>query len=285
MTTRKKRLGRGLDALLSAEPDASQTGETTLRELPLDLIEPGRFQPRSAMDPEKLAELADSIRAQGVVQPIVVRPVGAGDYEIVAGERRWRAAQMAGLHDIPAVIRDVPDQVATAIAIIENVQREDLNPLEEARALNRLLSEFSLTHQEVADAVGRSRVAVTNILRLLELRADVKKLLDERRLEMGHARALLGLQGAAQSKAARDVARRGLSVRETEALIRRLQKADGAPPTAIRREDPDIRRLQDQLSEKLAARVRLQHQASGKGKLIIEYTSLDELEGILARIR
>lgn len=283
MSTRKKRLGRGLDALLSTEPDAGPAAETALREIPVDLIQPGRYQPRSAMDPDKLAELADSIRAQGVVQPIVVRPVGAGDYEIVAGERRWRAAQMAGLHEIPAVIRDVPDQVATAIALIENVQREDLNPLEEARALNRLLGEFSLTHQEVADAVGRSRVSVTNILRLLELRDDVKKLLDERRIEMGHARALLGLPGAAQSKAAREVVKRGLSVRETEALVRRLQKAGGVPKPAAR-EDPDVRRLQDQLSEKLAARVRVQHQASGKGKLVIEYTSLDELEGILSKI-
>jgi ParB family chromosome partitioning protein len=237
------------------------------------------------MDSEKLGELADSIRAQGVVQPIVVRPVGAGDYEIVAGERRWRAAQMAGLHEIPAVIRDVSDQVATAIGLVENVQREDLNPLEEARALNRLLGEFSLTHQEVADAVGRSRVTVTNILRLLELRADVKKLLDKGQLEMGHARALLGLEGAAQSKAAREVAKRGLSVRETEAMVRRLQKANGNPKTGTRPQDPDIRRLQDQLSEKLAARVRLQHQASGKGKVVIEYTSLDELEGILRKIR
>ena len=284
MSTRKKRLGRGLDALLSTESDAG-SAETALRELPVDLIQPGPYQPRAAMDPQKLAELADSIRAQGVVQPIVVRPIGAGDYEIVAGERRWRAAQMAGLHEIPAVIRDIPDQAATAIALIENLQREDLNPLEEGRALNRLLGEFSLTHQEVADAVGRSRVAVTNMLRLLELREDVKKLVDERRLEMGHARALLGLQGAAQSKAAREVVKRGLSVRETEALVRRLQKIGTAPKPAARREDPDIRRLQDQLSEKLAARVRLQHQASGKGKVIIEYTSLDELEGILAKIR
>ena len=285
MTTRKKRLGRGLDALLSTEIDGEAAAETALREVPVDLIQPGRYQPRSAMDSEKLGELADSIRAQGVVQPIVVRPVGAGDYEIVAGERRWRAAQMAGLHEIPAVIRDVSDQVATAIGLVENVQREDLNPLEEARALNRLLGEFSLTHQEVADAVGRSRVTVTNILRLLELRADVKKLLDKGQLEMGHARALLGLEGAAQSKAAREVARRGLSVRETEAMVRRLQKANGNPKTGTRPQDPDIRRLQDQLSEKLAARVRLQHQASGKGKVVIEYTSLDELEGILRKIR
>ena len=285
MTTRKKRLGRGLDALLSTETGGDAAAESALREIPVDLIQPGRYQPRSAMDSEKLGELADSIRAQGVVQPIVVRPVGAGDYEIVAGERRWRAAQMAGLHEIPAVVRDVSDQVATAIGLIENVQREDLNPLEEARALNRLLGEFSLTHQEVADAVGRSRVTVTNILRLLELREDVKKLLDTGQLEMGHARALLGLEGTEQSRAAKEVVKRGLSVRETEAMVRRLQKAKGSPKTAPSREDPDIRRLQDQLSEKLAARVRLQHQASGKGKVVIEYTSLDELEGILRKIR
>jgi len=285
MTTRKKRLGRGLDALLSTETGGDAAAESALREIPVDLIQPGRYQPRSAMDSEKLGELADSIRAQGVVQPIVVRPVGAGDYEIVAGERRWRAAQMAGLHEIPAVVRDVSDQVATAIGLIENVQREDLNPLEEARALNRLLGEFSLTHQEVADAVGRSRVTVTNILRLLELREDVKKLLDTGQLEMGHARALLGLEGTEQSRAAKEVVKRGLSVRETEGMVRRLQKAKGSPKTAPSREDPDIRRLQDQLSEKLAARVRLQHQASGKGKVVIEYTSLDELEGILRKIR
>lgn len=289
MTPRKKRLGRGLDALLSDDPlttEAVADGETVLRELPVDLIQPGRYQPRSGMDPDRLKDLAASIRAQGVVQPVLVRPVGGGDYELIAGERRWRAAQMAGLHEIPAVIRDVPDQAATAISLIENVQREDLNPLEEARALNRLLEEFHLTHQEVAEAVGRSRAAVTNMLRLLELREDVKKLVEERLLEMGHARALLGLSGTEQSRTAREVASRGLSVRETEALVRRRQDAGpraGKPPKPSL--DPDIRRLQDDLSERLAARVQLQHRASGKGKLIIEYNSLDELEGILDKIR
>jgi ParB family chromosome partitioning protein len=288
---RKRGLGRGLDALLgvgSAPRDGAEApaggGVATL---PVDLIQRGRFQPRRDFNPESLQELADSIRAQGVVQPVVVRPLADGRYELIAGERRWRAAQMAELHEIPAVVRDVPDQAAMAMALIENIQRDDLNPLEEATALQRLLDEFGLTHQEVAQAVGKSRATVSNLLRLLELNEDVKVALASGQIEMGHARALLGLRGAAQSEAARLVARKGLSVRETEALVRRLVE-QAEHPAAPRREvrlDPDIRRLQDNLCERLGARVEIRHAKSGKGQLVIAYGSLDELDGILDRIQ
>jgi len=247
------------------------------------------------MRQESLQELADSIRAQGVVQPIVVRPIpsapdgGHARYEIIAGERRWRAAQMAGLHEIPAVIRHVPDEAAVAMSLIENIQRENLNPLEEARALDRLIREFEMTHQSAADAVGRSRAAVSNLLRLLELTDEVKQLVERRQLEMGHARALLGLEAARQQvEVATLVAKKGLSVRETEALVRRIvergageERSPAAPP----RLDPDIRRLQDELAEKLGAQVAVQHTARGRGRLVIRYNSLDELDGILAHIR
>ncbi len=297
MAAKKRGLGRGLDALLggSAAEDQAVSGSGGeqpagggLSTLAIDLIQRGRYQPRRDFNPDSLRELADSIAAQGVVQPIVVRPVEEGRYEIIAGERRWRAAQQAGLNEIPVVIRDVPDQTAMAMGLIENIQRDDLNPLEEAAALHRLLNEFELTHQQIAQAVGKSRTAVTNLLRLLELNEDVKQLVVARKIEMGHARALLGLQGAAQSGAAREVAHKGLSVRETERLVRRLQgqQGKGAPekkqPPA---EDPDVRRLQDDLSERLGASVRLQQGAGGKGKLVIAYNSLDELEGILEHIR
>ena len=255
-----------------------------MRTLPLDIIKRGKYQPRMDMRPETLEDLADSIRAQGVVQPIVVRPIAAGQYEIIAGERRWRAAQMAGLTDIPAVVRKVADQAAIAMALIENIQREDLNPLEEANALQRLINEFDMTHERAAEAVGRSRAAVSNLLRLLTLNTDVRKLLETNALEMGHARALLGLSGKAQSEAAQRVADKGMSVRETEELVRRLQSTPARSKTKPRL-DPDIRRFETELSEKLAAPVRVEHGDKGKGRLIISYNSLDELEGILKHIK
>jgi len=308
MTVKRKSLGRGLDALLgvrtsgpapSTPPAAAlSTAQTptpaaTPRPqppggvfvLPVDVLRRGRHQPRSDMRPETLQDLADSIRAQGVVQPIVVRPIAAGEYEIIAGERRWRAAQMAGLHEVPVVVRDVPDQSAMAMALIENIQREDLNPLEEANALRRLIEEFGLTHQQAAEAVGRSRAAVSNLLRLFELNEDVKALIVSREIEMGHARALLALSGDSQSKAARQVVSAGLSVRETEQLVRRLQAGARKAASSTRREDPDVRRLEQDLSERLGATVNIQANARGKGRLVVHYNSLDELEGILSHIK
>ena len=286
MTSRKKPvLGRNLSSMLSQSTLEQVKGSARdqLHSLPLDTIRPGRYQPRSVFDQEKLSELADSIRAQGVVQPVVVRPLDEGsEYELIAGERRWRAAQIAGLERIPAVIRDVPDEVSVAMSLIENIQREDLNPLEEAAALRRLIDDFSMTHQEAADAVGRSRAAVSNLLRLLELMQEVKDLIDLQLIEMGHARALLSLDDDLQVQAAREVVRKRLSVRETENLVRRLQQSK--KQKGHRRVDPDIRKLQDRLSEALGARVRIQHQASGKGKLVISYTSSDEFQGILDRL-
>lgn len=292
MAAKKRGLGRGLDALLGgAVPSGVISGEeeakgTDLRELPVDLLQPGKYQPRTDMHPESLGELANSIRAQGVVQPIVVRPINGGKkFEIIAGERRWRAAQMAGLHDIPAVVRDVPDQAAIAMALIENIQRENLNPIEEAVALQRLIDEFGLTHQQAAEAVGRSRAAVSNLLRLLTLEKEVRHLLEQGDLEMGHARALLALEGDVQVQAARDVAKKAYSVRETERLVKKLGQASGKPVVAAKAVDPDIKHLQDELAEKLAAKVVFQHGAKGKGRLVIHYNSLDELEGILGHIR
>jgi ParB family chromosome partitioning protein len=283
MTTKKPRLGRGLDALLGAyEPAAAEKDE--LKQLPIDLLQRGKYQPRTHMDKDALEELAASIKAQGVVQPIVVRPLNAGSYEIVAGERRWRAAQLAGLETVPAVVRHIPDEAAIAIALIENIQRENLNPIEEANALQRLIDEFGMTHQRVAEAVGRSRAAVTNLLRLLTLQADVREMLERGKMDMGHARALLALEGAQQSKAGRTVVDRGLSVRETETLVRRLLEAPG-PRKSGRTTDPDIRALAQKLSDKLGAKVRIQHGRRGKGRLVIEYGSLDELDGILGHIR
>ena len=257
-----------------------------MRNLPVDVIQKGRYQPRHEIAQEALQELADSIRAQGVVQPVVVRPLpeDKAKYELIAGERRWRAAQLAGLHDIPAVVRDVPDQAAMAMGLIENIQREELNPIEEAAALQRLIEEFGLTHQQTAEAVGRSRASVSNLLRLLTLEPKVKMMLEERQLEMGHARALLALLGSTQVQAAEQVFARGLSVRETEHLVRRLQQP--AKPKKVAQDvDPDIRRFQDDLSEKLAAKVQIQHSPKGKGKMTIFYNSLDELDGILEHIK
>jgi len=302
MAAAKKRgLGRGLDALLgSAKPGAEGAEEIAVGDsgsgapvssLAVDLINRGRYQPRRDFDPESLQELADSISAQGVLQPIVVRPVDEERYEIIAGERRWRAAQLAGQAQIPVVIRDVDEQAAMAIGLIENIQRDDLNPLEEASALYRLLNEFELTHQEVAQAVGKSRTSVTNLLRLLDLTSDVKEYVETGQLEMGHARALLGLkEGGEQAAAARQVVSRGLSVRETEKLVRQLQleaETNEKPqqPREQKESDPDVRRLQDDLAERLGARVKIQQGAKGKGKLVIAYNSLDELDGILEHIK
>lgn len=296
MAAKKRGLGRGLDALLGAtssqrtsqtDDDASSVStDVILRKLPVDSLSRSPFQPRTHIDPEALQELADSISAQGLVQPITVRSVVGGRYEIIAGERRWRAARLAGLSEIPAIIYEVSDQIAMAMALIENIQREDLNPLEEAQALQRLHLECQLTHQQVADAVGRSRTAVSNLLRLLELSPPVREMLGEHQLEMGHARALLPLEPTLQHEAAQQIVLRGLSVRETEELVRRMQQSNGAAPKPQRPAlDPNIRSLQDDLSARLGARVALKHSASGKGRVVIEYNSLDELDGILGHIR
>jgi len=304
MSMKKPALGRGLGALLgeatarqvaaSAAAASSQTtapGDELLR-LPLDLLQRGKYQPRVDMRAESLAELAASIKAQGIVQPIVVRPVGSPlpgasqRYEIIAGERRWRAAQQAGLAEIPAIVRRVPDEAAVAMALIENIQRENLNPLEEARALERLVAEFDLTHQAAAEAVGRSRVTVTNLLRLLELADEVKSLVADRKIEMGHARALLGLGNRRQqAEVAALVAKKELSVRETEALVRKLLAPAGGRGEEAPGANADVRRLEAELGEKLGAKVSFKQQAGGRGQLIISYSSLDELDGILAHIQ
>ncbi len=287
MATRKKPvLGRNLSSMLSQSTlkQMEEKKGDSLRELPVEYIQPGRYQPRSVFDEDRLQELADSIRAQGVVQPVVVRKIGDGKYELIAGERRWRAAQIAGLHEVPAVIRDVSDEATVAMSLIENIQREDLNPLEEAAALKRLIEEFSMTHQQAADAVGRSRASVSNLLRLLELAQEVKDMVDARLLEMGHARALLSLPEELQQQAAREVINGKLSVRETEALVRRLQSGGGKPKPPAR-PDADILKLQNLMEETLGARVRIQHQSSGKGKLTISYHSADEFQGILDRLK
>ena len=295
MNKKSRGLGRGLNALLGNAAEIKQltdpvavasvgATDSGLMVIPVDLIQRGRFQPRVHFEPQALQELADSIRMQGVIQPIVVRPTGTGSYELIAGERRWRASQLAGLDTIPAVVRELDDQTAAAISLIENIQREDLNPLEESRALQRLIDEFTMTHQEVADSVGRSRTAVTNLLRLRELNEDVKTLVDEKRIEMGHARALLAISGGDQSLLAKRVADKGMSVRETEALVRRHLNPDSQTAAAATRIDPDIRRLSEELSERIGAPVLLENKAGGKGKLIISYSSLDELDGILTRI-
>jgi ParB family chromosome partitioning protein len=310
MIQKKPTLGRGLADLLgqmntpraapptgeplTAATPAAPPGEE-LAHLPLDVLQRGRYQPRIDMRPETLEELAASIKAQGVVQPIVVRPIAAAAagesqrYEIIAGERRWRAAQIAGLARIPAVIRRIPDEAAIAVALIENIQRESLNPLEEARALERLITEFELTHAQAAEAVGRSRAAVSNLLRLLELAPEVGALLERRELEMGHARALLALTARRQqAEVAAIVAQKSLSVRDTEALVRRMQQRarDAQRPAAEASgaADPDVRRLEQDLAEKLGAKVLIQHSQGGKGKLVVSYNSLDELDGILAHI-
>jgi ParB family chromosome partitioning protein len=297
MTAKKKRLGRGLDALLSkplTDADSVAASESErLRNIPLELLQRGKYQPRFDIRQDTLEELASSIRSQGVVQPIVARPLhrqpgDAQRYEIVAGERRWRAAQLAGLDEIPAVVRDVADDAAIAMSLIENIQRENLNPLEEARALDRLIREFRLTHQEAADAVGRSRVSVSNLLRLLDLSERVKSMLELRQIEMGHGRALLAISDAAQQlDAAQQVVRKQLSVRDTEKLVRRLVSGQAGRKTSKggAESNADIRRLEVEITDKLGARVRIDHSRKGSGKLVIQYNNLDELDGILKHIK
>ena len=289
MSTRKRGLGRGLEALLgpvSVTGSAVDDRAEELRTLPVELLQRGANQPRTDFDKEALQELAESIKAQGVLQPVMVRPLDdSGKYEIIAGERRWRAAQLAGLHEIPAVVRELDDQTAMCIALIENIQREDLNPLEQARGLSRLAEEFDMTHDDIAGSVGRSRSAVTNMLRLLELCDDVKRLLESRQLEMGHARALLTLSEQQQKWAAQQIIKSGLSVRGAESLARRLQRAKTVLKPWQDRVDPDVRLLETELSEQLGAAVTIQQRKQGKGMLRIAYGSLDQLDGILARIR
>jgi ParB family chromosome partitioning protein len=287
---KKRGLGKGLDALLgpSAASDLAAIDEgDELRLLPIDLMQRSPFQPRTDFDPATLKDLADSIRAQGIVQPILVRPTQKQDrFEIIAGERRWRAAQMAGLHEVPALVRKIDDRAAMCLSLIENIQREDLNPLDQARALSRLLEEFQMTHDAVAESVGRSRSTVTNLLRLLELEPQVRKLVESRQIEMGHARALLALPKTAQLAAARIVVARGLSARATEALVRRLLSGKGGRRGARASDDPDIRRLETRLSEILGAGVAIRHQKkTGKGRVEIRYSSLAQLDGILSRIK
>lgn len=295
---KRKSLGRGLDALISSaappkkeistseeqlDPSTQADIDGVLKHLPIEFLERGRFQPRRDMDPQALEELAQSIKTQGVMQPLVVRPIGTQQYEIIAGERRWRASQLAGLDKVPCVIREVADEAAIAMALIENIQREDLNPIEEAMALHRFQDEFELTQQQVAEAVGKSRTTVTNLLRLMNLTNEAKTLLERGDIEMGHARAILTLDANKQTEAARTIAAKGLSVRQAESLVRRLQQQAAAKPE--QKLDPNVRKLQDDLSDKLGAPVHIQHSAKGKGKLVIKYGSLDELDGILAHIK
>lgn len=286
---KSKGLGtKGLGALLKSSQGTTSNQESDLdgelRHLPVELLQRGQYQPRRDMDPVSLEELAESIRKQGVVQPIVVRSISEGRFEIIAGERRWRAAQLARLSEIPAIIREVTDEAAIAMALIENIQRENLNPVEEALALQRLQDEFGLTQQQVAEAVGKSRTTITNLLRLLGLTGEVRMMLEHGDIEMGHAKALLGLNEGAQIQAARMVVARGLSVRQTEAYIRNVQ-AEAQSSKASVRVDPDLKRLQDDLSEKIGSPVFITHSAKGKGKMTIAYSSLDELDGILAHIK
>jgi len=300
--TNKRKLGKGLDVLLSrgstdtmasllgnsiARTSPSQVVEKDgdLKNIPIDLIQRGKYQPRTDMHEEALEELAASIRAQGVMQPIVVRPISSDKYEIIAGERRWRATQIVGLDSIPAIIKPVSDEAAIAMSLIENIQRENLNPIEEATALKRLQDEFELTQQEVANAVGKSRATVTNLMRLIGLTLDVRRMLEHGDLEMGHARALLSLPDIQQSEAARSIVGKGLSVRQTESLVRRLIAEIGSNNRATpKMVDPDIKNLEESLAGKLGAKVMIQHTAKGKGRLVLTYNSLDELEGILSHI-
>ncbi|PIE02118.1 MAG: chromosome partitioning protein ParB [Thiothrix nivea] len=282
---KKPGLGRGLDVLLStAKQSVQQPDELFLKKLPVEKIKPGAYQPRMTFDPGALQELADSIKAQGMVQPVVVRRMNGGEYELIAGERRWRAAQLAEMHEIPAVIREIPDQAAAAMSLIENIQREDLNALEEATGLRRLIDEFGLTHQQTAEAVGRSRAAVSNLLRLLELMPEVKDMLEQRELEMGHARALLALTNEqVQLQTAQKVVKRQLSVRETERLVKKI--LEGAVEKITPVPSPDVQRLERKLSDQLGAKVAIRYNQKGRGRMVIEYNSLDELDGILNHIQ
>jgi len=299
--SKRRGLGRGLDALLTNAPRKSEDealaeviGENSLsdtsdasapaselQKLPIEQLQPGKYQPRKDMSEEALEELSSSIKAQGIIQPIVVRPVSEDTFEIIAGERRWRAAQLAELDVVPCLIKEVPDEAAVAIALIENIQREDLNAMEEAIALERLINEFELTHQEVAEAVGKSRTTVTNLLRLNNLNDDVKKMLEYGDIEMGHARALLALEDDLQTTTARTVVAKDLNVRETEALIKKIQEP--AKEKVTQEKDPDTKALEQSLSEKFGSQVQISHNKKGKGKLVISYTSLDELDGIVTR--
>lgn len=294
MVTKKKRgLGRGFEALLGETDIAAlveeerrveaRAADKAARHLPIEALQPGRYQPRRDMRQETLETLAESIRAQGIIQPITVRPVADGRYEIIAGERRWRAAQLASLQEVPVIVRDVDDRAAIAMALIENIQREDLNPLEEAQSLQRLIDEFGFTHEQAAAAIGRSRSAVTNLLRLLALAEEVKALVVSRALEMGHARALLALAREQQYSAALRIVKEGLSVRGAERLVQQLNRPAAASKPKLR--DPNIRQLEAELSERLGAGVEIQHSSKGKGRLSISYASLDQLDGILERLR
>ena len=282
---KKPGLGRGLDMLLSSTP--KDTGkDTELKNLPVEKISKGEYQPRLSIDPDALQELAESIKAQGLVQPVVVRRLDAGNYELIAGERRWRASQIAGLHTIPAIVRDIPDQAAAAMSLIENIQREDLNALEEAIAMNRLISDFGLTHQQTAESVGRSRTAVTNLLRLLDLEDATKELLDARKIDMGHARALLVLNGSVQVETAHKVVKSQLSVRETEKLVKKLISTDDTvQKKASTKKALEVQKLEESLSQTLGANVNIHYNTKGKGKLVVEYNNLDELDGILEHIK
>lgn len=274
-----KGLGRGLDALLAG--DSEENNKDTLQHLKLDQLQPGKYQPRTHMDQESLAELAESIKSQGIMQPILARALIAGNYEIIAGERRWRAARLAGLTEVPVLVRVVADEAALAMSLIENIQRENLNPLEEAAGIQRLINEFDMTHQLAAEAVGRSRSAVSNLLRLLNLAPPVQELLMHSQLDMGHARALLSLPNAGQITVANEIVGKGLSVREAERLVQRQQRPDVKPKA---KPDRDILRLQEDLAEKLGAVVTLKAQKKGRGKLIINYDSLEQLEDIIGRL-
>ncbi len=300
MAVKKKGLGRGLDALLGVKTAIIATQDNAnsdtdklaalnrdgeLKQLPIEFLQRGKYQPRRDMSPEALEDLSNSIKSQGVMQPIIVRPIGEQKYEIIAGERRWRASQLAGLDKIPVIIKDVPDEAAIAMALIENIQREDLNPIEEAAALQRLQLEFELTQQQVADAVGKSRTTVTNLLRLMSLKEDVRKMLEHGDIEMGHARAILGLPQQLQSAAANTVVSKGLSVRQTESLVRKMQEDSSTKDHVKQEPSNDIKRLEDELSQKIGSPVEIQHGAKGKGKMVIKYSSLDELDGLLAHLR
>lgn len=285
MVSKKRGLGRGLDALLGDVNQDENNLNDSLQHFPLDMIQPGKYQPRMDMSQESLEELADSIRSQGLVQPIVVRPIDGGHYEIIAGERRWRASKLAGLESVPVLIKDVSDRNAIAMALIENIQRENLNPMEEANALHRLREEFELTHQQTAEAVGKSRATISNLLRLRNLNDDVKKLLENCDLEMGHARTLLALEGESQSQAALQIVEKGLSVRETEQLIRRLLK----PSTADKQEVPqpsleEIERIEQRIADKLGKGFSIKHRPNGKGKLVFDYSNVDELKRLIKQI-
>jgi len=286
MNTKKNRLGRGLDALLGENGAVmGDAAPDKLQQLPVELLQRGQFQPRRQIDKEALDDLANSIAKQGVLQPIVARKLPSGDYEIIAGERRWRAAQQAQLDRVPVVVRELSDEDAMVIGLIENLQREDLSPIEEARGMQRLIEEFTMTHQQVADSVSRSRAAVSNLLRLLSLQSDVSSLLEQGKLDMGHARALLSLDEAMQQKAALQIIKSGMSVRQAESLVRRLQEENANPVTKVKEKDPDIRHLEESLSEKLGTHVEIKLGSRGKGKLVIDFHGNDVLQGILEKIR